>query len=456
MALYKALSALLPTVALASSSKLLGNQLSYCEPRACKDEIVPENIYCRLTFDVVDFDVDGVGSFRTRGYQRNDTDHSAATPIGPTIIVYPGDNLTIELFNNLPQPLLRQRGVHNFYHDFEWTNVHTHGLHISGEEPADSVFVEVGPKCSGIYNYSIPEDHMPGTYWYHPHKHGSTGTHAGGGAVGMIKILDPKGTLPAFIESTDIVPELDLVILGLAMEKNERVEDEMAKCCEAYNNVSMDRDQVQESGACDEFGMAGMIDPKHFTEDRECLKTKLKDLNVKDCERDQFITQQCNLSKVWSAPYTKDDKKEEKHAFLVNGDYNATHYVAANAWTRLRIVYAAIDQQLYFSLPEGCDMELMAKDGVYIRDMPRRTSYAYFGSGNRADILVRCAGHTVNKMPCPEDKNRMCTAVPHHGLVLQRSGGNGQQRLRSGQNARPWLERGEHLSDHVRCRQNRK
>jgi len=186
----------------------------------------------------------------------------------------------------------------------------------------------------------------------------------------------------------------------------------MAKCCEAYNNVSMDLDQVQESGACDEFGMAGMIDPKHFTEDRECLNAKLKELNVKDCERDQFITQQCNLSKVWSAPYTKDDKKEEKHAFLVNGDYNATHYVAANAWTRLRIVYAAIDQQLYFSLPEGCDMELMAKDGVYIRDMPRRTSYAYFGSGNRADFLVRCAGDTVQKVPCPEDTNMMCTPYP--------------------------------------------
>ena len=46
--------------------------------------------------------------------------------LGPMINVYPGDNLTIELFNNLHQPLLRQRGVHNFYHDFEWTNVHTH------------------------------------------------------------------------------------------------------------------------------------------------------------------------------------------------------------------------------------------------------------------------------------------------------------------------------------------
>ena len=57
-------------------------------------------------------------------------------------------------------------------------------------------------------------------------------------------------------------------------------------------------------------------------------------------------------------------------------------------------------------------MELMAKDGVYIRDMPRRTSYAYFGSGNRADFLVRCAGDTVQKVPCPEDTNMLCTPYP--------------------------------------------
>ena len=126
MALYRALSAFLPTVALASSSKLLGNQLSHCKPRSHQKDIVPETVHCFLTFDVVNFTVAGVGNITTRGYQRNDTDRSAATPIGPTINAYPGDNLTIELFNNLHQPLLRQRGVHNFYHDFEWTNVHTH------------------------------------------------------------------------------------------------------------------------------------------------------------------------------------------------------------------------------------------------------------------------------------------------------------------------------------------
>ena len=132
----------------------------------------------------------------------------------------------------------------------------------------------------------------------------------------MLKVLDPKGTLPAFLESTDFVPELDLVILGLAsvmgQGANKGVEDKMAKCCKTYNNISYKTpSQVFKSRACDDFGMAGMIDPKYFTEDRECLNATLKELNVKDCDRDQFIAEQCDRSKVWSAPfdYTDGDKE---------------------------------------------------------------------------------------------------------------------------------------------------
>ena len=74
--------------------------------------------------------------------------------------------------------------------------------------------------------------------------------------------------------------------------------------------------------------------------------------------------------------------------------------IAADGWVRFRIVYANIDSQLYFSMPEGCEMELIAKDGdehlystsrhvnlshlltplafspagIYLIDAPRRTS----------------------------------------------------------------------------------
>ena len=36
------------------------------------------------------------------------------------------------------------------------------------------------------FEYLIPMDHMGGTAWYHPHKHGSTFIHAGGGAAGLV------------------------------------------------------------------------------------------------------------------------------------------------------------------------------------------------------------------------------------------------------------------------------
>jgi FtsP/CotA-like multicopper oxidase with cupredoxin domain len=49
--------------------------------------------------------------------------------------------------------------------DFETTNLHTHGLHISGESPGDNIFTTVGPSALNTYTYVIPADHMGGTFW---------------------------------------------------------------------------------------------------------------------------------------------------------------------------------------------------------------------------------------------------------------------------------------------------
>merc|ERR1719350_1145581 len=48
------------------------------------------------------------------------------------------------------------------------------------------------------YQYDIPEDHMGGTHWYHPHYHASTALQTGGGAMGMIIIDD---------EDSDNIPD---------------------------------------------------------------------------------------------------------------------------------------------------------------------------------------------------------------------------------------------------------
>ena len=47
------------------------------------------------------------------------------------------------------------------------------------------------------YVYKIPEDHMGGTFWYHPHYHGATAAHVNDGAAGLVIIEDAANQLPA-------------------------------------------------------------------------------------------------------------------------------------------------------------------------------------------------------------------------------------------------------------------
>lgn len=54
------------------------------------------------------------------------------------------------------------------------SNVHTHGLHISGSGNADDVTRRAAPGECIFYEYRIPASQMGGFHWYHAHVHGST------------------------------------------------------------------------------------------------------------------------------------------------------------------------------------------------------------------------------------------------------------------------------------------
>ncbi len=66
---------------------------------------------------------------------------------GPTLHVYPGDKIELDLINNLN----------------ESTNLHFHGLHISPVNNSDNVFLEIAPGKTQHYSVDIPKDHPPGT-----------------------------------------------------------------------------------------------------------------------------------------------------------------------------------------------------------------------------------------------------------------------------------------------------
>jgi len=83
--------------------------------------------------------------------------------------------MELELINCNREPEGPYGGLfHNDYKAPNITNMHTHGPHISGESPGDFVFLNLGPEEKTTYKYEFDENHFPGTFWYHPHFHGST------------------------------------------------------------------------------------------------------------------------------------------------------------------------------------------------------------------------------------------------------------------------------------------
>jgi suppressor of ftsI len=95
-----------------------------------------------------------VSSVKINGQRYRTMNYDGSYP-GPTLVFCPGDNLVVHFINDLPLP----------------TNLHVHGLHVSPTANHDNVFIKLRPGQHFTYQYSIPLDQSPGSFWYHPHHH---------------------------------------------------------------------------------------------------------------------------------------------------------------------------------------------------------------------------------------------------------------------------------------------
>eukprot|EP00751_Fragilariopsis_kerguelensis_P045108 CAMPEP_0170995408 /NCGR_PEP_ID=MMETSP0736-20130129/11577_1 /TAXON_ID=186038 /ORGANISM="Fragilariopsis kerguelensis, Strain L26-C5" /LENGTH=685 /DNA_ID=CAMNT_0011421563 /DNA_START=279 /DNA_END=2335 /DNA_ORIENTATION=- len=251
----------------------------------------------------------------------------------PTIHVQPGETLTVSLKNQLHEPF--GNDIHNSYRLPNNTNFHTHGLHISGEGTSDNVLVDIPPGGNFTYTHDIAENHMPGTHWMHPHFHGSTALQTGSGVCGMFVVDDPYGYLPTQIA---LLPEIRMMILQLDLEYLEGA---------AYTVKSM-------TGGAE--GSAGVL---YWGDQGQHI------------QRTNAVTANPDL-------------------FLINMQYIPRITVERGKWYRMRTVLASINEGIIFRPPEGCDLQLLAKDGIYLDDAPRRVDAFYLRPGNRADVAMRC------------------------------------------------------------------
>ena len=148
--------------------------------------------------------------------------YNKLTP-GPTLNVFPGENLEVNLTNSLDAQTAEEfcPASMNQFHAANSTNFHTHGLHVNPYKAtdgrdSDNIFLtivpegqEIPPAChmseirkvSTAYNFELPDDHPSGTFWYHAHKHGSTALQVGNGLVGPLIVRDKPGVMPSYIEN---------------------------------------------------------------------------------------------------------------------------------------------------------------------------------------------------------------------------------------------------------------
>jgi FtsP/CotA-like multicopper oxidase with cupredoxin domain len=128
----------------------------------------------------------GNDTLTTRAYgqkQEGGEDVQFSIP-GPTIRMTPGETYVLTFKNSLPYE--EPSPVINDLKDPNITNLHTHGLHVSGETPADDVLRLINGGWCADYVYEVPADHMGGTLWYHAHHHGSTYLQVAAGAFGLL------------------------------------------------------------------------------------------------------------------------------------------------------------------------------------------------------------------------------------------------------------------------------
>ena len=119
---------------------------------------------------------------------------------GPTLILDPGDTLKVKLINDMPaNPPVTRTGM--YPHEPYTTNFHTHGMEVSPQGNSDNVLRMMDPGTTNQVEIKIPSFHHAGTFWYHPHNHGSVTFQMMGGMAGMLIVRGGKDTV-------DEIPEV--------------------------------------------------------------------------------------------------------------------------------------------------------------------------------------------------------------------------------------------------------
>jgi len=301
----------------------------------------------------------------SRAYACKSCEDTTASIPGVTIITQPGEDLYLTIENNLENPSptpdeVKAKHTKDYYFAdptmkkmiehvknlgyINQTSFHPHGLHTSPEEShkvdgvtylPDTVFTEILPGGKSNYYFPIRKDHLGGTHLYHPHHHHTTSVQTGGGMHGALLVEDPKGSIPKEIED---MPTKVVVISLVDMR-------------------GIFRDSLAGMGMLEQMALG-------------------------------------NLWKNLDGPDKGKYIEEDSIFALVNGMWRPQLELTTGHWYRFKMVFAAVEMFVEAKMDSTsglvCELQLLAKDGIWLHVAPRKIESIYLASGSRADVAIKC------------------------------------------------------------------
>ncbi len=253
--------------------------------------------------------------------------------VAPTFRIKPGDSIQFDLINNFPENPDDQRlgafPKDPYTTNYHTTNYHTHGLTVDPGGISDNVFRRMQPGTTSPVQVDVHEDHQSGTFWYHPHKHGSASFSFFDGMAGFIIIEGGPGDL-------NEVPEI-------AAAKEVLMAFQVIRTDENGDVPFVNQDATQFSSDSDEAANG-----------------------------------------LW-ATYLNSNGY-----FVTNGVMNPTLRMRPGEVQRWRMLDAASGETLPIAL-EGHSLHILANDGINQAEMiSLDVGEPYvMGAGNRVDLLVK-------------------------------------------------------------------
>jgi FtsP/CotA-like multicopper oxidase with cupredoxin domain len=300
-------------------------------------------------------------SFVTRTY-------NSSVP-GPTLVVRPGDRVSITLSNRLesnsPQP--GDDAPLNRFRSANSTNLHVHGIYDSPEH--DNTFVAVDPGCSRTWHYTIDSGSGSQLLFYHPHFDGSQALQLFGGMHGAFVVVNPAHEA--------LFAEWDTILLLLQ---------------------AIDLDNIQKGSLMDSHVSSLPVDLENplkleglmlLSNEQLAPRMPLKAGTPVRLRLVNAIAGAPNMLCV--ALQTGNLPAHPAAQSSSASDAQADH---RHPRTRGEGGGGRTESRDAENLPD-CTIDVLALDGIFL-DEPRRQEYVLIPPGGRVELAVRCAKLKLN------------------------------------------------------------